>query len=395
MKAERGTMSASGLEDSNENLGNGSLMGLVDRLQLRFANTVANIVLRAEAVNKRSTSYHTVMTVHVGYLRGGGKVVSVYAALIVMFCAYSCRILVVPLWTAKFIPVVSPVYQQHIHWLSSRQHTIAILLHVTTGIVCLLVGLFQFNSRLRSRFRAVHRWVGRLYALCGVVCLYSLWQLQGVVGKGPGSVPSLLLQTFTIICICWWTVATATAVYYVLKGNYDNHKKWMIRSYWILTTPMVQRVANLTLSFILYWVVAAYALAVDVISCSGPVANALNSIGHGDKQTQDELRTCLLSSVPAWPANHVSMLSLDGFGYTEYLVFGASAWLALVLVLYLSEVSVASTSIETTNSDDNAAIEMRIDASGSDQTQAANGSNFRYNPVSRLEDNNIDAIEKA
>jgi uncharacterized membrane protein len=378
--------------------------GMVGRLRLWFAGNVADEVFRSE-----NGLIHSIVTAYVAYLRGGGQLLSTYPIIVAIFCAYSCRILVVPLWTATFVPVISPIYKQQLHWLSNRRHFVAILLHVMTGIVCLSVGILQFNSHLRRNYRALHRWTGRLYVLCGIVCLHSLWQLQGVVGKGPGTEPSLSLQVFNIICICLWTAATIIAVYHAVTGNYERHKQWMARSYCILTTPLQQRSANVCISFMLYWVVAAYALVVDSVSCYRPLlAVARSSSG----QHWDEVWDCLLSSVPVWPEDGASMLSLEGFGHTEYLVFGLSAWFALGLVVYMSEIGAAAVVFDggtgestTVNSGSDAwssklelGMEMKVGDAGRPATdrKANKAGKEGYDRVSQLDttEQEIDSAER-
>jgi hypothetical protein len=305
--------------------------GKISDLQARLDRVAAEEAAAAQ------TSSHSLVTSFVGYLLyRDGCPRSTYPLLVAIFCAYSCRILAVPLWTVGyFVPILSPVYRQERHWLSTHAHTVAILMHVSTGIVSLISGILQFYGPLRRRYKWLHRWIGRMYVLCGCACLHSLWQLQGVVGKGPGLAPSRLLQVFTLICISYWTIATATALYCIIWcQDHQRHKYWMIRSYVILTTPMMQRSANICMSFMVYWLVAAYALVVDVIGCSHEVLK-----GAADKQP---LLTCLMTSVPTWSEDNVSMLSLEGFGHTEYLVFGASAWFALLFVIYMSEVAVGA-----------------------------------------------------
>ena len=161
-------------------------------------------VQELEACRRGSRTW---VTSCIGYIRNDGDINSTFALMLVIFCIYSSRILIVPLWRAPFVPVLSPLYMQQTHWGSSRPHYFAILLHVSSGIVCLIAGLFQFNAKVRLN-RGLHRWTGRAYIVFGVICLHSLWQLQGIVGKGASKTASFPVQCFNIVCIKIWTLST-------------------------------------------------------------------------------------------------------------------------------------------------------------------------------------------
>lgn len=360
-------------------------------LRVRFE---ANVL---DEVNKSQGSSHSFLTAFVGYLQRGGQFGSAYAMIVVVFIGYSCRILVVPMWTQMiFIPIISPLYKQQVHWLSSTSHFRSILLHVGCGAIALVCGLVQFNAHIRHNYRALHRWLGRVYVLSGVVCVHSLWQLQGIVGKGPSRSPSLLVQSFTLICIGWWSICTGLAVYYALESRYDEHKQWMVRSYCLLTVPLIQRSVNVALSFMLYWAVAAYAIAFDINSCyTRPETDSLDS--SSESSTAHKIANffdCILKSSPKWSAESgVPMLSLEGFGYTEHLVFGASAWFALGMIVYISEVGAASVRLGTKivegnggGSESSAYNKVNSDAEDDDLNPAATSS-VSSTEIEMIEDN--------
>jgi hypothetical protein len=169
-----------------------------------------------------------------------------------MFCAYSFRMFFVPLWTLDYIPIVCPIYGEGRHWLAAPYFQ-SILAHVATGIVCLTLCVFQFNSQVRRRFPVMHRWNGRIYALGGVLCMISLQPLKDVVGQGTSSAPSPYMQHFITACQVLWTVFTARGVAAARAKEFKVHRNWMIRSAAVLTVPISQvgRVGSRTVRLVL------------------------------------------------------------------------------------------------------------------------------------------------
>jgi hypothetical protein len=66
---------------------------------------------------------------------------------IAFFCLYASRLLLTPLWTIPYIPYVSPIYKQGMHWAASPTRKAAILVHITLGIVMLAAGVHQVRRK--------------------------------------------------------------------------------------------------------------------------------------------------------------------------------------------------------------------------------------------------------
>jgi uncharacterized membrane protein len=97
--------------------------------------------------------------------------------------------------------------------------------HIAASGVALLVGAFQFLKVLRTKFPAIHRWMGRIYiAAClvgglagGSIALYSSAGL--VAGWG-----------FFLLAVLW-VPFTLMAWIRALQRNFVDHERWMIRSF--------------------------------------------------------------------------------------------------------------------------------------------------------------------
>jgi uncharacterized membrane protein len=83
-----------------------------------------------------------------------------------------------------------------------------LLLHATLAATALLVGPFQFLTRLRAKRPGVHRRLGKIY-----------------VGAGP-----IAQWGFGTLSVLWFIV-TANALRLAMAGRIAEHRRWMIRSF--------------------------------------------------------------------------------------------------------------------------------------------------------------------
>lgn len=112
----------------------------------------------------------------------------------------------------------SPLRQRYapVGWL--------VLLHGFPGAIALLLGVFQFSTRLRQRHLQWHKVMGRIY----VISTFIAAPVAVIVAvKLP--IPTLLLAS--VIQATGWIVTTGTALYCVRTGQIQQHREWMIRSY--------------------------------------------------------------------------------------------------------------------------------------------------------------------
>jgi len=122
-------------------------------------------------------------------------------------------------------------------FLRQRYSPIAPLmfLHGIPGAIALFLGIFQFSSRLRTRFLQVHRVMGRVYVGCVAIAAPV-----AVVVSMKLPVPTLL--DASVIQALGWILTTGTALYCVRTGRISQHREWMIRSYPFAAVFVVVRV---------------------------------------------------------------------------------------------------------------------------------------------------------
>ncbi|HTV83027.1 MAG TPA: DUF2306 domain-containing protein [Acidobacteriaceae bacterium] len=102
---------------------------------------------------------------------------------------------------------------------------LGLLMHITSGMVALLVGPWQFSRRLRQRRAAVHRLMGRVY-LIAIAC---------------GSTAGTYLAVTTTFGWAWglalvslalaWATTGGMAYFAIRRREIQIHQEWMVRSY--------------------------------------------------------------------------------------------------------------------------------------------------------------------
>jgi hypothetical protein len=98
-------------------------------------------------------------------------------------------------------------------------------LHISFGGLALFVGWTQFNKRLRERYRAVHRTLGKMY-------VFSVWLSAlgvgyiGFFAEG-GLIAFLGFMTGGLI----WSYTTTRGYLFIRQGNVWEHQKCMMYSY--------------------------------------------------------------------------------------------------------------------------------------------------------------------
>jgi hypothetical protein len=132
-------------------------------------------------------------------------------ALIVMFLGYYAAH-----YYLTFTPESYDIYWPRRGWL---------LLHVSGGLLALLMGPWQFWTGLRQRVPRIHRWTGRLFlagvfaGVTGAAYLALTTTFGWAWGVGVGSLAVA------------WSACTAMAFVAIRHGDIASHKQWMIRSY--------------------------------------------------------------------------------------------------------------------------------------------------------------------
>jgi heme/copper-type cytochrome/quinol oxidase subunit 3 len=113
-----------------------------------------------------------------------------------------------------------------------------LLMHMSGGMVALLIGPWQFWSGFRTRYRRLHRWTGRIFL--GAVAIGSLGAFRMAIGTTFG-----WAFGFSLVGLAFAWVTTAGMAYYaILKRRIEVHKEWMIRAYVVTFSFVTFRLLN-------------------------------------------------------------------------------------------------------------------------------------------------------
>lgn len=97
-------------------------------------------------------------------------------------------------------------------------------IHAGGAATALLVGGFQFLPQVR-RVKGAHKWLGRIYATGCIVG--GLAGLRLAFGSTAGPVAGV---GFGLLALCW-LFATTQAWRFARERRFEEHRRWMIRSF--------------------------------------------------------------------------------------------------------------------------------------------------------------------
>ncbi len=107
-----------------------------------------------------------------------------------------------------------------------NSHAAGIYTHVFGAMFALLLGPWQFSTRLRASRPALHRWMGRLYLGLGVL-------IGGIAGlyMAVHAFGGILAQTgFGLLAVLW--LYTGLRAYLAIRaGDVVSHRRWMVRNF--------------------------------------------------------------------------------------------------------------------------------------------------------------------
>jgi hypothetical protein len=113
----------------------------------------------------------------------------------------------------------------------------AFYVHITSSIVCLVTGPFQFVPKLRHLYPQAHRWVGKAYVFT-ILFLAAPSGLYMAFFANGGFWAQL---AFFILALLWFTT-TFLALQTAIKRDFRAHRRWMVRSYALVFSAVTLRV---------------------------------------------------------------------------------------------------------------------------------------------------------
>jgi uncharacterized membrane protein len=110
-----------------------------------------------------------------------------------------------------------------------------LVVHATTGGLALMIGPFQFLSRLRAKRPALHRLLGRIYLIC--ILIGGLAAFFSALVSISGFVAQFGLGFLAII----WLYSAYRAYETIRRGQIQLHRIWMTRNYTLTFAAVIFR----------------------------------------------------------------------------------------------------------------------------------------------------------
>jgi len=129
------------------------------------------------------------------------------------------------------LPILKPTNPMHDLLYSQRW---LLFPHIAGGLTVLILGPLQFSRTLRERYPARHRLLGKCY-IAGVLVAAIPAALMA------RHYPAFLPYSVTINALLWLT-STAAAFLAARNRRFEQHRRWMARSYAMTATFIIPRI---------------------------------------------------------------------------------------------------------------------------------------------------------
>ncbi|MBY0086985.1 DUF2306 domain-containing protein [Brevibacillus brevis] len=137
--------------------------------------------------------------------------------------------------------------------------------HIVSAFIALLTGFFQFIDRIRLKNPRIHRFLGRVYVysvfISGFLSLASIFYAENFMKAA-----SFLILSLAWLFTCWKGYRTA------INRQYEEHRKWMIRSFGMTLVAVSARLLVPVL-LLLYFILHGFSLPHGMETVIGEVLN--------------------------------------------------------------------------------------------------------------------------
>lgn len=145
----------------------------------------------------------------------------VFLALIGM-AAVTRRTLVL-LWPNSFASNASPAAALDAGF---ARHLVLTLIHILPGALFLVLAPLQFVPSIRRNHLQIHRWMGRVLVVCGLIIGASALIMSYTMNIG-GPNETAATTLFAIVFL----ICLVKAFVHIRRKNVARHREWMIRAY--------------------------------------------------------------------------------------------------------------------------------------------------------------------
>jgi len=143
--------------------------------------------------------------------------------LIVIGVAAVTRRTLVLFWPGRFGAPASPAAALDAGF---AQHMVLTLIHILPGGLFLTLASLQFVPSIRQKHLQVHRWMGRVLVMCGLIIGVSALVMSYTMNIG-GPNESAATTLFAIVFL----ICLTNGYRHIRRKEVARHREWMIRAY--------------------------------------------------------------------------------------------------------------------------------------------------------------------
>ena len=140
--------------------------------------------------------------------------------------------------TLQYIPIDTDVAFLRIKqdYINKTHYKIAFFIHVFFSLFSLLAGFTQFSKKFLQSFPKLHRILGYIYIISIIVFAAPSGFIIGIYANG--GISSQI--AFCLLSVLWFYF-TFKAFTKIRKGNIDDHRNFMIRSFSLTLSAITLR----------------------------------------------------------------------------------------------------------------------------------------------------------
>jgi uncharacterized membrane protein len=120
--------------------------------------------------------------------------------------------------------------------IHNRLWKLSFYVHVITSSFCLMAGFTQFSKTLLKKNPVIHRCIGWLYVIIILLLSGPSGLIMSLYANG-GVISQTAFTTLSVL----WMYFTYRALFFAKAGDYNEHKKFMIRSYALTLSALTLR----------------------------------------------------------------------------------------------------------------------------------------------------------
>lgn len=127
-----------------------------------------------------------------------------------------------------FAPAPAPVNFPEAAELDAgfARHPVLTMIHIFPGLLFMVLGALQFVRRMRNRWPGLHRWMGRVTIIAGLIIGSTSLAMsqQMAIGGVSETAATMLFATLFLFCLI-------KAFLSIRRGRVAQHREWMIRAF--------------------------------------------------------------------------------------------------------------------------------------------------------------------